>query len=265
MQTKKKDKLSKSERHALIRNKLKSFPALRVSELAADIGVSTETIRRDLTELEEQGAISRTYGGASRPMEPEPGYVERDRLFSRQREAMAQRISQDIRDGEVLIIGSGATTVHVAVRLAAERRNLTVFTDAPVIASELAQNPTFKVHLLPGLFNETEKCVFGPETVNYLGRVFANHVILGASGLTADGVSNADAEIAETYRAMVRRGTVVTVAADHSKIDKNAVSIYAGWGEISELVTDLEPADEELMQALRLAGVKISVVGSRAI
>ena len=191
MQVKKKDKLSKSERHSLIRNKLKSYPAIRVSELAADIDVSTETIRRDLAELEEAGLIHRTYGGASRPLETEPGYTERDQLFSRQREGIAKSVASLIKEGGGgSYWGSGSTTFHVAVHLAARCKKLTLFTDSPVIASELAQNPTFKVHLLPGLFNEIEKCVYGPETVNYLSRIYAHHVILGASGLTADGVSN---------------------------------------------------------------------------
>ncbi len=99
MQVKKKDKLSKSERHSLIRNKLKSYPAIRVSELAADIDVSTETIRRDLAELEEAGLIHRTYGGASRPLETEPGYTERDQLFSRQREGIAKSVASLIKEG----------------------------------------------------------------------------------------------------------------------------------------------------------------------
>ena len=94
MQVKKKDKLSKSERHSLIRNKLKSYPAIRVSELAADIDVSTETIRRDLA-----GLIHRTYGGASRPLETEPGYTERDQLFSRQREGIAKSVASLIKEG----------------------------------------------------------------------------------------------------------------------------------------------------------------------
>lgn len=116
--------------------------------------------------------------------------------------------------------------------------------------------------MLPGLFNEIEKCVYEPETVNYLSRIYAHHVILGASGLTADGVSNADPEIAETYRAMVRRGTDTVVVADHSKINKTAVSVYAEWREISLLVTDTEPADEDLMTALRLANTKLEIVSS---
>lgn len=105
MQVKKKDKLGKSERHSLIRNKLKSYPAIRVSELAADIDVSTETIRRDLAELEEAGLIHRTYGGASRPLETEPGYTERDQLFSRQREGIAKSVASLIKEGGVIILG----------------------------------------------------------------------------------------------------------------------------------------------------------------
>lgn len=65
-------KLTKPERQKLITDKLKEFPALRVSELSQDIGVSTETIRRDLDELESLGLISRTYGGAAPAVTKEP-------------------------------------------------------------------------------------------------------------------------------------------------------------------------------------------------
>lgn len=67
-------KLSKSQRQQLIVDKLKEFPAIRVSELSRDINVSTETIRRDLDELESQGLISRTYGGATPAMNHEPTF-----------------------------------------------------------------------------------------------------------------------------------------------------------------------------------------------
>ena len=252
-------KLTKSERHNLITAKLRGMPALRVSELASDIGVSTETIRRDLAELNERGLISRTYGGAARPLEPEPKYAERDSLYAADREHIAAALCTLINDGEVLIIGSGSTTFHAAVRLAAEKKKLVCFTDSPLIASALAQNPTFKVHLAPGLYSDDEKCVWGAETVNYLNGVFANYAILGCSGFTAEGVSNADADIAQTYLCMVSRASKTIVVADHSKICRDSVSVYAVWNRISRLVTDMYPAAEELLAAIRRSGTEITI------
>ncbi len=147
MQVKKKDKLSKAERHTLIRNKLKSYPAIRVSELATDISVSTETIRRDLAELEEAGLIHRTYGGASRPLETEPGYNERDQLFSHQREAIAKQVATEIKDGEVVIIGSGSTTVYI---LQQDARILLLLPIRRLLPQSLLRIPPLKYIFYPG-------------------------------------------------------------------------------------------------------------------
>lgn len=259
MNTSKKGKLSKSERQELITSRLRNSPALRVSELASEIKVSTETIRRDLAELEERGLISRTYGGAARPMEPEPGYDERDRLFTREREGIAMAICSEVKDGEVLIIGSGATTGRIATRLAAVRRGLKIFTDSTAVAAALSQNPTFRIRLLPGIYNGDERCVCGPETVAAVCRIFANTAILGASGFTGNGVSNADADIAETYAAMASRATRVVIAADHSKTARESVLTYCTWDQVSELVTDMAPSDPDILAALKSHGVQLKV------
>ena len=69
---------SKSDRQARIVAELRATPSLRVNELAELLGVSTETVRRDLAELDERGLINRTYGGAMRPVAFEPALAERE-------------------------------------------------------------------------------------------------------------------------------------------------------------------------------------------
>ncbi|WP_409420183.1 DeoR/GlpR family DNA-binding transcription regulator [Pseudaeromonas sp. ZJS20] len=252
-------KLSKAERQKQIIAELQAQPTIRASELAVKFSVSTETIRRDLDEMEPQGLISRTYGGAARPLGPEPEIRERDRLFSRQRELIAKRMAGYIKHGDVLILGSGSTTNHLARRLAAEKHDLTLFTDSLTIASLVSPNPTISVNLLPGRYNDKECCVYGPETVLYLQKIYANHTIVGASGLAGEGLSNADLEIACTYQAMVTRAREVSVVADHSKFAHVAISVYSGWHGITRLVTDQHPADEELLSAIKLAGTEVVV------
>lgn len=251
-------KLSKASRQDLIVRELQATPTLRVSELAASLGVSTETIRRDLDELGSRGLINRTYGGAVRPFGPEPTIRERHQMLVSERESIAAAAARFVQHGEVLIIGGGATTTHVARRLAAEKRDLTVFTDSFAVATVLAPNPTVKVLICPGRYNGQEGCMSGSETIDYIGRIYANHAFLGATGLTEDGPNDADMDAAATYRAMAMRASEVTIVADHTKFERAAISVYSRWPGIARLVTD-EPPQGALRQALERAGVDVVV------
>lgn len=251
-------KLSKAGRQDRIVNELQAGPTLRVSELATALGVSTETIRRDLDELETRGLINRTYGGAVRPFGPEPAIRERHQMLVPEREAIAAAAARPIAHGDILMIGGGATTTHVARRLAAEKRDLKVFTDSFAVATVLAPNPTIQVFMCPGRYNGPEGCIFGSETIDYIGRIYANHAILGATGLTEDGPNDADMDAAATYRAMAMRATEVTVVADHTKFDRAAISVYSRWPGIARLVADQAPQGA-LRLALERAGVQIII------
>ena len=83
------NRLSKSDRQARIVAELRAAPSLRVNELALLLSVSTETVRRDLAELDERGLVNRTYGGAMRPVSFEPALAEREMLMVAEREAIA--------------------------------------------------------------------------------------------------------------------------------------------------------------------------------
>lgn len=251
-------KLTKASRQERIVSALQAGPTLRVSELAAQLGVSTETIRRDLDELDSKGLINRTYGGAVRPFGPEPSIRERHQMLVAERESIAAATTRFVGHGQVLIIGGGATTTHVARRLAAEKRDLRVFTDSFAVATVLAPNPTIQIFMCPGRYNGQEGCVHGSETIDYVGRIYANHAILGATGLTEDGPSDADMDAAATYRAMAMRATEVTIVADHTKFERAAISVYSRWPGIARLVTDLAPQGL-LRHALDRAGVEVVI------
>ncbi len=143
------DRFSKVGRHQHIISQLTAAPTLRASELAAALGVSGETIRRDLMELQEHGLINRTYGGASRPFALEPSLTDRRAIMIAEREAIASVVADLVLPNEVLMLGAGATTFHVARRLAARVQDITVITHDFAIAAALGTNSsirTFSVH-----------------------------------------------------------------------------------------------------------------------
>ena len=249
-------KLNKSDRQSRIVAELRAAPSLRVNELAARLAVSTETVRRDLAELDERGLINRTYGGAMRPVAYEPALAEREKLMVEERERIAAAAVRLVEPNDILMIGGGATTTIFARRLAAERDHLTVITHAFSIAMALASNPFHRVLMLPGQYDSREGLIHGPDTIDALQKYRASKAFLGASGLTAEGPSDAGVGPGLIYGAMMRRVAQSVILADHSKFGRPSLSVYGPWTPSVTLVCDAAPAGE-LAQAISLSGAQV--------
>lgn len=239
---------------------LEGNPALRVNQLAESLAVSTETIRRDLAELDQAGRLSRTYGGAvvasSNRFEP----LLNDRLLLKvpERRAIARRALEEIADEEALLLGGGATLLQFARALRGIDRRLTVITPAWAIALELSSNPLIEIVLLPGTLEAQERIVCGPETIRALERYRAPVVLMGASGVSGEGVSEAMLGAGEVYAAMLRSAERSFILADHGKFDKRALVLLTPWHDAMTLVTDREP-EGALMAAIRKGGATLSL------
>lgn len=251
-------RLSKPARQERILAGMRGSATLRVGDLAADLDVSTETIRRDLHELQERGLLSRTYGGAVPPFAGEPAVSERHGLLVPEREAIAAAAAGFLRPREVVAIGAGATTTHVARRVAATCRDLTVITHSFSVAAALGANPTIEVIMCPGRYNAREGMMVGAETLDFLQSYHVNRAILGVSGLTPEGLADAEAPAAWVYKAMMNRAAETLIVADHAKFDVPALAIWARIPDIRRLVTDRAP-DGALGRALERGQVEVTV------
>lgn len=246
----------KSGRQERIVDALNHYPALRVSELAERFSVTTETIRRDLEELNGAGLLNRTYGGAIRATDAEPALSERHNILVAERERIARAAVVLVPVRGLLMIGSGATTVHVARRIAFERQNLTVITHSFGVATVLAANPTIRVIMCPGDYNPREGATYGAQACDFLGSFNADLAILGASGLAVEGASDALLDSALVYAAMVRRARQVSIVADRTKFDRTFSARFAEWSGVDSLVTDQQPTGA-LLSAISRAGTRI--------
>ncbi|MDX3929801.1 MAG: DeoR/GlpR family DNA-binding transcription regulator [Shinella sp.] len=248
----------KPKRQLQILAELDNAPSLRIAELARRLSVSTETIRRDLDELTEQGLLNRTYGGAVRPLSSEPSVTERHALFVEERQRIARAALSLVRDGRVIMIGSGSTTVHVARRIAVEMRNVTVITHSFGVATVLAINPTIRVLMMPGDYKASEGATVGVDAVTFLLNFHADFAILGASGLAEAGPSDALLDCGSVYSMMAQRSAETVVVADHSKFGKVFPACYAPWKQVGHVVTDAPPPSA-LAAAMRRSGADILV------
>jgi len=252
-------KSRKSTRQDNILAALERNPALRVFQIAEEFEVSTETVRRDLAELESTGRLSRTYGGAIKNSSRfEPALNERLSLNVSARRAIALEAVSHCATEEALLLGGGATMVQFARALREVPRRITVVTSAYPIAVELSSSPTIEVIMLPGLFDSQEHMTVGPDTLRAMDRYKVRTTIIGASGLNAEGVSEALLMAGEVYAAMVQKSEQAVVRADSDKFDKRALVLISDWNPSMTLITNAAPQGK-LSAALERGGTKVIV------
>ena len=251
----------KAQRHRSILAALATDPTVRISALAASFGVSAETVRRDIEELSRQGAVRRTYGGASvvhAGLQPE--------LSSRERMAVAERArigaaaAALVEEGAVVMLDAGSTTAHVARALAARGITLTVLTNSLPAAAELAAAPggIIRVLLCPGEVSAAERGVYGSEAEAFLRRFSADLAVIGASGLTEEGPSDAISRAAWVKRAMLERAPRRVLVADSGKFGRFLLERVCPLEALSDLVTEAPPPPG-LAAALDRAGVAVTL------
>lgn len=251
-------KLRKEERRSRILDQLRISPHVRISVLAESYGVTTETIRRDLDALSEQGLVDRAYGGASaRPMGVQPPAHERQTELVEERARIGAAAAALVERGEVLMIDAGSTTTQLARMLAHAALGLTVVTNCHAVAAELGVTGT-RLVMCPGEFDGREAAVYGPDTNEFLRRFHANKTFIGASGLSVDGFSDVNRSAVWVKRAMIERADEAWLLVDHSKFDARLLEVVAPLGALAGIVVDEEPSGA-LVAAVNRADVRLLV------
>ena len=256
-------KSKRADRQDRILAALDADPSIRVSELSARLGVSSETIRRDLSDLDEVGKLTRTYGGAVRSQGFEPALAERLKQKVGERQAIAQEAIKHIEGAEYFFISGGSTALHFARALRKSTDNLIVVTPSYSIASQLSSNPRIWVMMLQGMFDGSEGIVHGPETVAAVERVKAPLAVLSVSGLDANGLSEGWLVHAHVIAAMVAHSKRTIVMADSAKFDRRAFVEVCPWGPNLHLITDIAPQGI-VAAAIKKAGTKVTIVDPRS-
>jgi len=255
------DRLRRDDRFERIMAALRVGSSVRIADLAARFGVSTETVRRDLDELSRQGLVDRTYGGAAPAVSfHEAAVDERARERVAERRRIGACAAGLIEDGDVLMIDSGSTTVHFAQRLAAAAPRITVLTNCLGVALALGPAAETRVVLCPGDYRVQEGGVFGPETAAFLQRFRATKAIIGASGLTAEGPVELDSAATWVKRTMIERAARRFLLIDESKLGALSIETVCPLDQINDLVTSAPPS-AALRDALNAAGIEVHVAG----
>ncbi|MGZ4272401.1 MAG: DeoR/GlpR family DNA-binding transcription regulator [Solirubrobacteraceae bacterium] len=249
-----------AERRDLLLRRLERDGKLVARDLAVELGVSEDSVRRDLRDLAAAGLCQRVYGGAVPASRALVDYAARGAVEPESKQRVAARAAALINPGDRVILDGGTTTLAV-VRALPATLTATVITHSPTIAAALVDHPAIEILLLGGRIYKHSAVACGAATAEAAAGISADLFFLGVTGVhPVAGLPTGDAEEAAMKRTLAGRAADTYVLASTEKV--GAISAYKvlDLHEVTAIVTDTEP-DNPWLDQLRQGGT--GVIGAR--
>lgn len=234
----------KEERQRLIIQWVNKEKRVSVAKLATTFAVTPETIRRDLTELEEQEQLSRVHGGAVvfRKLEKEQAFLRKLDIHRLEKEKIALEAISRIKDEDTIGIDVGTTTVHIADFIQ-NVQNLTVVTNSIAAADRFNQaieekRMTGKVIMLGGLTNPAQSSVVGAMTLEWLGNMRLDKAFISCGGIFKETIYDYDLDESLVSAKMMAISKKNILLADSSKIGVPSFFSFARANHFDEVISD---------------------------
>lgn len=245
-----------SQRKKIILEKLAQDGQVLAKQLSELFGLSEDTVRRDLRELDAEGLLQRVHGGALPVSSAIASFAERNHLESGAKRAIAKAAAALIAPGQVVIIDGGTTSAELVRQLPANL-NATVVTHSPSVAVGLADHPTVEVILIGGRLYKHSIVSVGAAAVEAMSHIRADIYFMGVTGVhPTAGLSTGDLEEAYIKRALAARAAETVVLASAAKL--NAASQYAiGDITLAHTVIVERATDDALIAPLQQASISV--------
>ena len=243
----------RQQRQHEILNRLGSAGGVRVAELAKALKVTEETIRRDLEQLDAEGKLRRTHGGAVPTQENgrNPSFDVRKVTNLEQKVAIARTAAPAIREGDVIGLDVSTTTYELAQII--PDIPLTVITNSVPVVLALMSRTHVRVVSTGGDFDSRARSFTGSLAEQALSRFNINKLFLSSKGVDLSrGLSDATDSQARVKRAMMDIAEETCLLADHSKFGQRSVVFFAGLDEIDRVITNAG-VDEAVLRDLSTA------------
>lgn len=230
-----------------------------IEQLAKQFDVTPQTIRRDINELAEAGAVRRHHGGAARSSTTENiDYASRQNLQADAKSRIAERVAAHVPNHASLIINIGTTNEAVAKALM-HHRGLKIITNNLNVAAMLAPIEDFQVVIAGGTVRSRDRGIVGEATIDLIRQFRVDIAIIGTSGIELDGtLLDFDYREVRVAQAIIENARQVFLAADASKIGRVAMAKLGHMRDIGVFFTDTAPPDE-LRDALKSAGTRLEI------
>ncbi|MGP4805892.1 DeoR/GlpR family DNA-binding transcription regulator [Agrobacterium cavarae] len=245
-----------SERKTLIQQVLQKDGRIVAKSFAEELGVSEDTIRRDLRELAKDGLLQRVHGGALPSSPAVADYRAREQMASSAKEKLARAAATLIKPGQIVFLDGGTTNLQIARHLP-QTLQATIITHSPSIAVELAHHPVVGVELIGGRLFKHSIVSMGAVSAEAISGIHADMFFLGATGVHPEtGATTGNREEAAIKRLIARQCAETILVATEDKIGAASPYLILPLGKLATLVVDADVPDT-LLKPYRAAGPAI--------
>jgi DeoR/GlpR family transcriptional regulator of sugar metabolism len=211
--------------------------------VADDLGISEDSIRRDLRELADEGRLIRVYGGALPVPPADRPVTERDELATDSKQRVARAAVDGIRPGSTIVLDAGTTTLAMA-RLLPRGDGLTVITPSPAVALAVAEHSDARVVMIGGELSRHSMVAGGSLAMEAMRHLAADTFYLGATGVHPEhGLTTGELDDAVTKRALADRCAETIVLASEEKIGAVSRFPVLPLDSVSAIITDPDDAN----------------------
>jgi len=238
---------------------LKKEKRASVNELSEKFDVSRATIRRDLSELEKNGFIRRTHGGAilSGSSKLEPTFKEKEDKLAPEKKSIGKKAAEIIKNGDTIFIDAGTTTKYIIDNLK-NKKDLTIVTHALHIINKINEiNLDCELVVVGGIFKWSTEAMVGPMAEDYLRKLRVDKSFIGLNGFTLNSAATTpdlrEAKIKEIALEIAGENFLLF---DQSKWEEIYFYKFAELSQINFIITD----SIEINKENKLKEEKIEVI-----
>ena len=217
--------------------------SVTVEQLAETLGVTLQTVRRDVQRLADDGLLARFHGGVRFPSSTTENiaHMQRENLNAEGKARIARAVAKSVPNHCSLILNIGTTTEAIAKALL-HHKGLRVITNNLNVAATLCGNPDCEVIVTGGVVRPRDRGIVGEATVDFIRQFRVDIAIIGISGIEPDGsLRDFDYREVKVAQTIISHAREVWLAADHSKFHRPAMVELARLTQIDRLFTDAAP------------------------
>jgi DeoR family glycerol-3-phosphate regulon repressor len=234
--------------------------SVTVEQLAETLGVTLQTVRRDVQRLADEGLLARFHGGVRVPSSTTENiaHQQRESLNAEGKSRIALSVAAEVPNDCSLMLNIGTTTEAIA-RALLRHTGLRVITNNLNVASILSSNPACEVIVVGGVVRGRDQGIVGEAAVDFIRQFKVDIALIGISGIEADGsLRDYDYREVKVSQTIISHAREVWLAADHSKFKRPAMVEVATLSQIDRLFTDAPPP-EPFPALLAEAQVRLTV------
>lgn len=242
--------MSFQERKRKVLNLFEDFEELSVLEISQKLSISPATVRRDLKDLDTEGLIVRTHGGAMRPQNQNfTAFHQKQQVHDEKKQQIAELAAKQISPGDILFLDCGSTVFAMCSYLK-KIRPLKIITNSLPVAAELMTIPEISINLVGGELDKARKAIHGHIAVQHIQQYSALKAFIGTDGFSIHkGLSSHSESEASITAAFCAHAEMVYLLCDASKIGKDTYLQSVPVSGINYLITD-NCSDPVLQKAL---------------